>query len=350
MTTADKVTRRKLSMLELAHEMGNVSKACKIMGYSRQQFYEIRRNFQAYGADGLIDRLPGARGPHPNRVSEEVEKAILDYCLSNPTKGCLSVAQNLNLQGVHVSSGGVRGVWSRHKLLSKHDRLLRFEQHVGKSRMKLTDEQIRLLERFSPEFRERHIETRWTGDLVAVDTFFVGTLKGIGKIYLQTVVDTYSRYAWGQLHTSKLPVTAVQTLNNFVLPFFDECRGRIDTILSDNGREFCGRMDQHAYELFLQLEDIEHRRTKVRRPQSNGFVERLHRTLLDEHFRIKGREKFYESVAEMQGDLDEYLVLYNTRRPHQGRGMNGMTPLQAFKKGLKLRPKTKLKTEEKEAA
>ncbi len=321
MTTTDKIARRKLSMLELAHELGNVSKACKIMGYSRQQFYEIRRNFQTYGADGLIDRLPGARGPHPNRVSEEVEKAILDYCLTHPTEGCLSVAQTLGLQGITVSSGGVRGVWSRHNLLSKHDRLLRFEKHVGQHRMKLTDEQIRLLERFSPEFRERHIETRWTGDLVAVDTFFVGTLKGIGKIYLQTVIDTFSRYAWGQLHTSKLPVTAVQTLNNHVLPFFEEHRARIDTILSDNGREYCGREDRHPYELFLQLEGIEHRKTKVRRPQSNGFVERLHRTLLDEHFRIKGREKFYESVAEMQADLDEYLVRYNTKRPHQGRGM-----------------------------
>jgi len=350
MTTTDKVARRKLSLLDLAHELGNVSKACKLMGYSRQQFYEIRRNFQTYGADGLIDRLPGAKGPHPNRVAPEIEKAVLDFCLSQPTKGCLFVAQRLNLQGVNVSAGGVRGVWSRHNLLTKHERLLRLEEHSRKRRIKLTDEQIRLLERFSPEFRERHIETRWTGDLVAVDTFFVGTLKGVGKVYLQTVIDTFSRYAWGQLHTSKVPLTAVQVLNNDVLPFFEEHGGRVDTILSDNGREFCGRPDQHPYELFLQLEEIEHRTTRVRRPQSNGFVERLHRTLLDEHFRIKGREKFYEAVSEMQADLDAYLVTYNTERPHQGRGMKGRTPLQVFQEGLKLRPKDKPRKEEQEAA
>ena len=343
MTTSRKIARRKLSLLDLAHELGNVSKACRIMGYSRQQFYEIRRNFQTYGADGLIDRLPGAKGPHPNRVSAEVEKAVLDFCLAEPTKGCLAVAQHLNLQGITVSSGGVRGVWSRHNLQSKHDRLLRLEEHVRKRRVKLTDAQIRLLERFSPEFRERHIETRWPGDLVAIDTFFVGTLKGVGKVYLQTVIDTYSRHAWGQLHTSKIPLTAVQTLNNVVLPFFDQHSTRITTVLSDNGREYCGRPDQHPFELFLQLEEIEHRTTKVRRPQSNGFVERLHRTLLDEHFRIKGREKFYESVSEMQADLDAYLVVYNTKRPHQGRGMNGRTPLQAFRDGLKLRAKAETK-------
>ena len=84
------------------------------------------------------------------------------------------------------------------------------------------------------------------------------------------------------------------------------------------------------YELFLQLEDIEHRTTRVRRPQSNGFVERLHRTLLDEHFRIMGRKKWYESIDEMQKDLNTYLSTYNNKRPHQGRNMKGRTPYTVF--------------------
>jgi transposase InsO family protein len=171
----------------------------------------------------------------------------------------------------------------------------------------LSDEQVSLLERFSPEFRERHIETNYVGDLVAVDTFMVGSLKGVGRVYLQTVIDCYSRYAWGRLYTSKLPVTAVHVLNSDVPPFFEKHGVPIKTVLSDNGREYCGRLDKHPYELFLQLEGIEHRTTKVRRPQSNGFVERLHRTLLDEHFRIKDRTKWYDSVEDMQKDLDEYL-------------------------------------------
>ena len=349
MTTKDKIARRKLSLLELASEMSNVSKACRIMGYSRQQFYEIRRNYQTFGADGLIDRLPGARGPHPNRVSEDVEAAILAHSLDCPTHGALRVAQELSLKGVQVSSGGVRGVWTRHKLLTKHERLLRLEKATSERKLDLTDEQVRLLERFSPEFRERHIETRHTGDLVAVDTFFVGHLKGVGKVYLQTVVDCHSRYAWGRLYTSKLPVTAVHVMNNDVLPTFEKYGARIATVLSDNGREYCGRPDRHPYELFLQLEEIEHRTTKVRRPQSNGFVERLHRTLLDEHFRIMGRKKFYESTDEMQKDLDAYLVRYNTERPHQGRGMNGKTPAEVFVRCLP-KPTNKKETKMKSAA
>ena len=343
MTTRKKVARRKLSLLELASELSNVSRACKLMGYSRQQFYEIRRNFQTYGSQGLLDRLPGAKGPHPNRVAEEVETAILGYSLEFPTHGALRVAQQLALRGLQVSSGGVRGVWSRHNLLMRHERLLRLEQSVRTQEIKLSDDQIRALERFSPEFRDRHIETRYTGDLVAVDTFFVGTLKGVGKVYLQSVIDCYSRYAWGRLYTSKLPVTAVHVLNEDVLPHFEAHAARVMTVLSDNGREFCGRPDGHPYELFLQLEGIEHRTTKVRRPQSNGFVERLHRTLLDEHFRIKGRQKWYESLEEMQIDLDEYLRQYNHERTHQGRDMNGRTPNQVFLDGLPKDEKTKEK-------
>jgi transposase InsO family protein len=340
MTTSQKVARRKLTLLELAHELNNVSEACRKTGYSRQHFYEIRRNYQLYGADGLLDRLPGARSPHPNRVSKEVEDAILEHCLHHPTHGCMRVAQELALKGFHVSSGGVRGVWSRHQLLTRHDRLLRLEKTISKRKLELSNEQIKLLERFSPEFRERHIETKFTGELVAVDTFFVGTLKGVGRVYLQAVIDCFSRYAWGCLYSSKMPITAVQTLNNLVLPFFEKHRARIHTILSDNGREFCGRPDRHPYELFLALEDIEHRTTKVRRPQSNGFIERLHRTLLDEHFRIMGRKKFYQSIDEMQKDLEVFLKHYNEQRPHQGRNMNGKTPYEIFKSAL---PKNKNK-------
>lgn len=348
-TASEKAARRKFSLLELAKDLNNVSKACKIIGYSRQQFYEIRRNFQVYGSEGLLDRLPGVKGPHPNRVSQEVEKAILEFALEQPTKGPMAVAQHLNLKGITVSAGGVRGVWQRYNLLSRHDRLLHLEKQVREQRIELSEDQIRLLERFSPEFRERHIETTFTGELVAVDTFMVGSLKGVGRVYLQSAIDCYSRYAWGRLYTSKLPVTAVHLLNTDILPFYEQHAACIVTVLSDNGREFCGKPDSHPYELFLQLEGIEHRTTKVRRPQSNGFVERLHRTLLDEHFRIKGRQKWYESVEEMQKDLDLYLVEYNTKRPHQGRNMEGRTPYEVFTTGLS-KNETKEVTTDKNAA
>ena len=333
-TVAQKAARRKLNLLGLANDLGNVSEACKRIGYSREQFYEIRRNYQAFGSEGLLDKARGPKNPHPNRATEEQEKAVLDYCIEYPVHGALKVSQQLILRGIHIGVGAIRGIWIRHNLLLKHQRLLRLEQHYKNNNIELTENHIALLEKFDPEFRERHIKADFTGELVAIDTFMVGNLKGIGKIYLQTVVDCHSRFAFGHLYTSKVPVTAVHVLNDKVLPFFEEHKCPIITILSDNGREYCGRPDHHPFELFLQLEDIEHRTTRVRRPQSNGIVERLHRTLLDEHFRIQGRIKFYESLEEMQSDLDSYLQIYNYERAHQGRNMNGRTPHQAFVEGI----------------
>jgi transposase InsO family protein len=333
-TLAGKTARRKLNLLELANDLGNVSEACRRIGYSREQFYEIRRNYQAFGSAGLLDKIRGPKNPHPSRATEEQEKTVLDYCLEFPTHGPLKVSQQLVLRGVNIGIGAIRGIWLRHDLLLKHQRLLRLEQHYKEHNIQLTEQHIVLLEKFEPEFRERHIKADFTGQLVAMDTFMVGNLKGIGKIYLQTVVDCHSRFAFGHLYTSKIPVTAVHALNEKALPFFEEHECPIVSILTDNGREYCGRMDGHPFELFLQLEDIEHRTTPIRRPQSNGIVERLHKTFLDEHFKIQGRIKFYESLAEMQADLDSYLQIYNYERAHQGRNMNGRTPHQAFVDGI----------------
>lgn len=159
MTTNEKVARRKLSLLELAKELNNVSKACKLICYSRQQFYEIRRNYQTYGAEGLLDKLPGCKGAHPNRVAPEIEQAILDYSLTRPTHGPLRVAQELALQGINVSAGGVRGVWQRHDLLSKHDRLLRLEKTHREQTIELNDEQIRVAAKCPGEAR-----LTWSGE------------------------------------------------------------------------------------------------------------------------------------------------------------------------------------------
>ena len=195
------------------------------------------------------------------------------------------------------------------------------------------------------------MESSAPGELLSADTFFVGALKGVGRVYLHAVVDTFGSYAFGFLHVSKQPEAAVAVLHNDVLPFYRNLGLPVGAVLTDNGREFCGRPDQHPYELFLQLEGIAHKTIRVGRPQSTlpaacarcahdprGSIERLHRTLLDEHLRVQGRTVWHETVAEMQTALDAFLLRYNRERPHQGRGMNGRTPLQAFLDGLPVRP------------
>jgi transposase InsO family protein len=334
MTTLSQSTKRKLSLLQLAEELGNVSKACKLMGYHRNTFYEVRRAFQVGGVAALIEERRGPRNPHPNRVAPKIEEKILDYSMRFPTHGAQRVSNELRLAGCEVGPTGVRGVWSRHGLETRYKRLMRLERHAQGDTVVLSEAQIQLLERHSVDFRGRHVEASRPGELLNQDTFYWGTLKGVGKVYVQVVVDVFCSLAFAKVYTAKMPVTAADLLYGRVLPFYEALGVKIGAILTDNGREFCGLPDRHPYELLLAMEDIEHRTTRVRSPRTNGFVERMNRTLLDECFRVQGRQTWYVAVEEIQRDLDRFLRYYNLERSHQGYRLKGRTPVQALKEAL----------------
>jgi transposase InsO family protein len=245
----------------------------------------------------------------------------------------MKISDQLRLENVNVSPSTVRNIWIKEEMENRYKRLLRMEEQKNGQDIDLTEEQIRLLEKANPCFRERHVESPYPGYLLCQDTFMVGALKGIGRIYLQAVVDTYGSFAFGKLYTSKLPETAVDVLYDRVLPFYESQGLRVENILSDNGREYCGRPMIHPYQIFLELYDIEHRRTKVARPRTNGFVERFNRTVLDEFFREAFREKFYSSVEELQTDLDRWLHHYNYERPHRGYRNMGRRPIETIEAG-----------------
>jgi transposase InsO family protein len=330
MTATGQSTRRKLSLLQLAEELGNVSKACKLMGYHRDTFYEVKRAFQIGGVATLVEQKRGPRNPHPNRVAADIEQKILDYSLQYPTQGPQRVANQLRLDNVNVSAGGVRGVWLRHDIETRHKRLMRLERHARQQTFVLSEAQIKLLERHSSDFRSRHVEASRPGELLNQDTFYWGTLKGVGKVYVQVIVDVSCSFAFAKVYTSKMPITACDLLHDRVLPFYENLGITVGSVLTDNGREFCGKPESHPYELLLAVEGIKHRTTKVRSPRTNGFVERMNRTLLDECFRVQGRTKWYTTPDELQRDLDAFMAFYNFRRTHQGYRVAGRTPAKAL--------------------
>ncbi len=334
MATTSQSTRRKLSLLKLAEELGNVSKACQIMGYHRDTFYEVRRAFQVGGVAALVENKRGPKNPHPNRLAPEIEQRILDYSLERPTHGPQRVANELRLMGITVSSGGVRGAWLRHNLETRTKRLLRLEETARDTTFVLSEPQIKLLERHSTEFRCRHIESSRPGELLSQDTFYWGTLKGVGKVYVQVVVDVFCSLAFAKVYNSKMPITACDLLYDRVLPFYEELGVPVGAILTDNGREFCGIPEKHPFELLTAMESIEHRKTKIRSPRTNGFVERMNRTLLDECFRVAGRTTWYENTDQIQADLDKFMEYYNLERTHQGYRLKGRTPAQALREAL----------------
>jgi transposase InsO family protein len=278
--------------------------------------------------EGLKD-LPPIHKSHPFTTPPEVVEHLLELSLSHPTWGCDRLSDYLKLEGTSISSPTIQSILIKHNLGSRYERLMKLEDKAAKEAIELTAEQVAQIEKANPCFRERHIESSQPGELLAQDTFFVGTLKGVGRVYLHVVVDTYSSYAFGFLHTTKQPEAAAAVVHNDVLPFYREKDIPVKTILTDNGREFCGR-DTHPYEMYLQLNDIEHRRTQVRRPQSNGFVERFNRTVLDEFFRTAFRTKYYETVEMLQVDLDTWIDYYNKERPHQGYRNRGRRPIDTI--------------------
>lgn len=331
-----KIIKPKLAVLELAKQLGNVSAACKVMGYSRDTFYRYKDLYEAGGEEALVE-ITRKKPCYKNRVDDAVEQACIEIALEFPAYGQVRAANELRQRGVLISSGGVRSVWLRNDLETLKKRLLALETKVAQDGIILTESQIASLEKQQSK-REAHgeIESEHPGYLGSQDTYYVGTIKGIGRIYQQTFVDTYSRIAFAKLYTEKTALVAAHALNNKVIPFFAENGVPLLRILTDRGTEFCGKKEEHAYQLYMALEDIDHTKTKAGHPQTNGICERFHRTMKEEFYDVTMRKKFYEKLEDLQEDADEWLKKYNEIRPHSGKYCYGKTPMQTFLDGKKI--------------
>jgi transposase InsO family protein len=335
MTQSEKLIRAKMSLLELGKHLKNVSEACRVNGVSRQHFYDLKKAYQEGGSEAL--REGNRRQPiYKNRVQPETEEEVVRMAYEFPAFGQQRASNELTSRGIHISPGGVRCVWMRHDLETFKKRLRKLEEKAAQEGILFTEEQLEALERAKTEKESEpdEIETHHPGYLIAQDTLYVGHLKGVGRIYQQSVIDTYSAVGFAKLYPCKNQLTAADTLNDRVMPFFEEKQVVVQRVLTDRGTEFCGRDDQHAYELFLQLNQIDHTRTKANHPQTNGICERFHQTCLNEFYKINFRKKLYTSLPELQMDLDKFIDYYNRERTHQGKRCLGRTPIQTFEMGL----------------
>lgn len=333
-TYQQKIIKPRLGLLELAKELGNVSQACKVMGYSRDTFYRYKELHDQGGQEALYE-MSKKKSCLKNRAPSSVEDAVVNIAVDFPAYGQERAANELRRSGVIISSGGVRSVWMRHDLESFKKRLKALEAKVANDGIILSDNQLAALEKAKNK-REAigEIETMHPGYLGSQDTYYVGNIKGIGRIYQQTFVDTYSRVAICKLYTEKTAITAADHLNDRVIPFFESYDVPLLRILTDRGTEYCGKPDHHAYQLYLGIEDIDHSRTKAYSPQTNGICERFHKTMQEECYFILFRKKFYSSLGELQTDIDNWLKSYNNQRPHSGKHCFGKTLMQTFTDSL----------------
>jgi transposase InsO family protein len=323
MTLEDRVHALRLRLFRRAEELGSVSEACREAGVSRSAYYQLRDRFRRYGADGLHPKHRKARPGRPPELDAAVERRILAEALAQPAWGPQRISDQLGMRGIRVAPSTVYRCLRRQGLGTRQQRFGLLERHSASRAGLLTERTRRALEKARPTPSRRHVHARIPGQLVCFDCFFIGRLKGVGKVWQITACDAASSYGLAMLFLGDPRAAVAAEFLDRVVAHFAETGWSVRRVLTDRGSEFAG-----AFDVACRDRGIRHTRTKPRHAFTNGFVERLQGTVLHEHWRVEFRRRYFTTLGQLDRSLQSYLRLYNHDRPHRGYRTRGRTPAQ----------------------
>lgn len=318
MTQVQLIVKQRRSLLIYAERWG-VTKACKTFNVSRTTFYKIKEHFIKTGS--LAPKV--RRKPRmPNEISLSKKKLLLKLVQEHPTWGTPRYAHAFKERGIAISDVALWYRLKRFGLNTRYKRLLYLEQLKSKNQP-LTERTLRQIKTQCYAIKEG----LWPGHIVALDTFYVGHIKSIGRIYQITGIDICSRFGWAKLYISKEQDSSIDFVEDALIPKFFHNGVELESILTDNGTEFTGS----KFEQMLADYDIQHHRIPKGKPVCNGYCERFQRTIHEELYQYIFRTQLLSSLDELQSRLNKYLTYYNFERVHFGLDKKGAIPIEAFK-------------------
>ena len=319
MTQQQVIAKQRKSLLIYSQRWG-ISQACKTFNISRTTYYKVKKQYIETGClEPKIRRKPRM----PNEIKLSKKKVILKLVRDKPGVGLDHYMFLIKKHGVKMSRGTIYNYLKRFGLTYKYQRLIYVEK-TSKLNQPLTEASMRMIKKASYKIASG----LWPGQIVALDTFYVGHLKGVGRIYQTTGIDLFSRYGWAHLSTNKSQKSTINFVENILMPKFFANGVALESILTDNGTEFTGA----EFGQMLKDYGINHNRIPKRKPLCNGYCERFQRTIYDEFYKPIFRTMFFKNLDTLQNKLNEYLIHYNMERPHFGIHKSGVFPIDALLK------------------
>jgi transposase InsO family protein len=318
MTTGAVIEQHRRSLLIYAERHG-ISQACRAFGVSRTTFYKLKIQLLKTGS---LAPKPRHRPRMPNEIALSKKKLLLEMVQEHPNWGPRAYADGFRQHGISISYVTIWSHLKRFGLNRRFHRLVYLER-LGSIQQPLTERTIKTIRRGA----SKAFKGLYPGHIVGIDTFFVGRLKGVGRIYQMTGIDLCSRFGWAKLYTATGQDASIDLVENVLLPKFYANGVTVESVLSDNGSEFKG----HRFQQMLKVYDIQHLKIPVGKPMLNGTCERFQRTILEGFYQPIFRKKFFHSLAELQHELDHYLVYYNFERKHSALASNGERPINVLK-------------------